>query len=145
MTDDSEEQETVELPVQPLGVHIIHQAAETCGDDYYVGVPDDVEDWSIYDAADEDAIHAVDSKTTRDGETEVHVHAEITGKQSRKVASSTRWHPAEYETRDVQIGVTATWRPTDGLAPETTIHVEVIDGGFPEPGGHVEYDPMEHG
>lgn len=144
MTAEHPEQPMVQLPEQPLGVHVMHQAYETCGDEYYVGVPDDVEDWSVLDAADENAIHSVRTRTDGDGNTVVHVHAEITGSQSRRVRRATRWEPAEYERRDVVIGVTATWRPTDSLAPETSLRVEVIEGGFPEPGDHVEYDPMEH-
>jgi len=139
MTAEHPEQSMVQLPTQPLGVHIMHHACEIAGGEYYCGVPDDVE-WDLYDTTDASNIVAVNTKTTRDGKTEIHVHADITGSQSRRVARATRFNPPAYENRDVMIGVTATWRPTEDIAPETSLSVEVIEGGFAEPPG---YDPME--
>lgn len=133
MNGETPEQTMVQLPQYPLAQHVIHQAFESPDEYTYIGVDSDVE-YDLYnDAPKIGNIEDVETYTDGNGKTFVRVFSVITGAESRKVRRATRWEPAEWETREVTIGVEATWRPQDSLEPETTLTVEHIDGGFPDP------------
>jgi len=118
MTDD---QETVELPTEPLAQHVLQQAIEgwhSLDGGGHVSIDDGV-DYELFDATDN-----VEHVDAHDGG--VHVHATITGTVSEKVARATRTNPPAYESHDIEIRVVAEWHPTNQLAPETYLLVEQV-------------------
>lgn len=132
MNDDT----TVSLNAEQLAKHAMYQAYESPDEYHSVHLPDEINDFSLYDA--HKHITEVDEITTdsrhgpsfsddiSDGEVldGVEVRAEMTGSVSERTSRATRHHPAEYKNHDVDIYVTAWWFPRDQLAPLTAIEVD---------------------
>jgi len=124
---DSSDVPTVELPERPLAEHVMFTAYEGPHDEH---VNTDIE-YDLYDAH-KNIVH-VDEIDDGDGRVGLLVVAEIDGTASRRTARATRWHPAEYERRDVPIVVEATWFPRDGLHPDTHLRVTQEGEAFGRP------------
>lgn len=135
------DREYLSLDAEQLAKHAVVQAYESRNEYCYIGVDDEVNDWSLYDAHKNIVEVAQTDTESRHGPsfevdnalTGVRVHCEQTGYVSEKTARATHLEPASYKNHDVTIYTTAWWFPQpDQLAPLTAIEVDQ-EGGRPTP------------